>query len=680
MPIIQDVHDGPAESGPPAPGPAADRRPRRAVGTAALLLTVALGVGVAACSGSDSGPIASDVPGADRTELREGGTLRWAVNAVPATLNVFQTGTDATSALVAQAALPTLFRLDDRARATLDPDFLVSADSTAPAAGHPQQTVVYRLNPKAVWSDGTPISAADFAAQWKALSGTDSAYWSTPAAGYSAIASVTQGADAHHVKVVFKQPCAHWKGLFTPLYPASATKSAEAFNTGSKDGLAVSAGPFKVARVDRSAGSVTLVRNPAWWGDRARLDRIDLVAVPVGKRLEALGQGRLDIAALDRAVDDPAGVVPAATAAPAADSADAAGAVYRSAEALPGFQLRKAAGAAYTQLTLNGGRGPLADPRVRRAVARAVDRQHIADAVLKPFGLPAVTLGNHLLLADQDGYQDNTAALGRTDREAAAELLEAAGWKVGGAITTPAPDTSASRSAGASPGPSAGPSAHASAGPSASASASASASESESASAVPAAATAATPAPAPVPVPAGTRARGGKPLTLDLLIPSGSTTARRIARAVSADLARVGIVAVPRAVDGAGFFADHIAAGDFDLAVFSWPGSPNTVADERPLYAKPQPGPDGLPVVGLNYARTGTDEIDRLLDEAAAALDPEEAARLTQQADVRIWEEAHSLPLFQRPELVAVRDSVAGVGAFGFATPRFQDMGFRLTS
>ncbi|WP_377269585.1 ABC transporter family substrate-binding protein [Peterkaempfera sp. SMS 1(5)a] len=668
MPIIQDVQDGPA-----APGPGA----QRTLGTAALLLTVALGVGLAACSDTPPGPVASDVPGATRAELRQGGTLRWAVDSVPATFNVFQNGADPTATLVAQATLPTLFRLDDHAHATRDPDFLTSADSTAPADGHPWQTVVYRLNPRARWSDGTPLSVKDFAAQWKALSGADSAYWSNGAAGYGAIASVTPGAGPHQVKVVFKQPYGQWRSLFTPLYPAAAMSSAEVFNSGSRDGLAVSAGPFRLQRPDRRAGTLTLVRNPSWWGDRARLDRIVLKAVPVGQRLDALDRGTLDVAALDRTLDAaPAG----GTARPAADSADAVGAALKRAEALPGYRLHRAAAAAYTQLTLNGGHGPLADPRVRRAVARAVDRRQIADMALKPLGLPPVTLGNHLIMGDQAGYQDNTAALGGTDREAVARLLEAAGWKAD------APAEAAGPSVLASPAP-VTPAASPSALPSASGSASGSATAqaSGSASATPQASASAQPAglasPSPMaPLPAGIRTREGRPLTLDLIIPAGSATSRRIADALTAELAQVGIAVVPRAVDGAGFFADHVAAGDFDLAVFSWPVGAGTVADERPVYAKPQPGPDGVPEVGLNYARTGTDEIDRLLDEAVAAQDPAKANRFTQQADIRIWQEAHSVPLFQRPEIVAVRDNLAGVGAFGFATPRFQDIGFTLSS
>ncbi|MFF4651340.1 ABC transporter family substrate-binding protein [Streptomyces sp. NPDC001380] len=715
MPIIQDVQD--PGDGPNRPAGTAPRRPRRPAGTAALLLSVALGVGLAACSDSAPSPVASDVPTADRSDLREGGTLRWAVDAVPATFNVFQPGSGPAAGLVAQAALPTLFRLDDHARATPDPDYLASADSAAPGDGHPRQTVVYRLNPRAVWSDGKPLSAADFAAQWKALRGADAAYWGSGAAGYAAIESVTQGDDPHQVRVVFRQPCAHWQGLFTPLYPAAATRTAEAFNGGSRNGLAVSAGPFRVGAVDRKAGRVTLLRNPSWWGDRARLERIDLLAVPAARRLDDLDRDRLDVAPLDRALDAagaPGAPASSGTAVPAAaaDSADAAGAAWKRAQALPGFHLRRAAGAAWTQLTLNGGRGPLADPRVRQAVARAVDRQSIADAVLKPFGLPAVTLGNHLVMSDQAGYRDNTAALGGTDRAAAAALLEAAGWRRGAPVASAVPAVPASPAATGSggPAPSTAPAAPvASTSPAASASVRASASRPASPSApassgsssaspavaraalasgraaTPASGRAATPAsgPAATPaaaLPAAVRARDGRPLTLDLMIPAGSATARRIAAAVAADLARVGIAAVPRAVDGEGFFTDHLAAGDFDLALFSWPASPGTAADERALFAKPQPGPDGLPAVGLNYARTGTDEIDGLLDRAASALDPAEADRALQQADARIWELAPSLPLFQRPEVVAVRDTVAGVGAFGFATPRFQDMGFRLSS
>jgi peptide/nickel transport system substrate-binding protein len=88
------------------------------------------------------------------------------------------------------------------------------------------------------------------------------------------------------------------------------------------------------------------------------------------------------------------------------------------------------------------------------------------------------------------------------------------------------------------------------------------------------------------------------------------------------------------------------------------------------------PAPDGSLVVEQNYARVGTDEIDQLFEQAAGELDPDVSRRLAERADARIWAAAHSLPLYQRPQLVAVRKNIANAGAFGFATPRYQDIGF----
>lgn len=575
----------------------------------ALLLAGAL----AGCSADSkpTAPAAIDVTAADRAQVGDGGTLRWAVDAVPATLNVFQPEATEDSGLLARALLPTLFRLDGHAHPTADPDYLVAADSTP--AGRTPQTVTYRLNPKAVWSDGSPLSAADFTAQWHALSGADPGYHSDHPAGYAAIASVAQGADAHQVKVTFKQPYASWRALFSPLYPAAATGTSAAFNQPLAEAFRTSAGPFTVRAYDSTGGKASLARNPKWWGDAPKAEAIDFLATPAASRLDALDQGKLDIAALTTSVDraTPAGV--AAAAPPdAAAMVEASAHALKRAESLPGLTLHRAAAPAFTQLTLNSTRGPLTDQAVRRAVARAVDRQRIATAALGPLGLTAAPLGNHLLMTDQEGYRDNSPSLGGAT---AAQLLDEAGW----------------RNTGAGAG-------------------------------------------------SGTRTKDGKGLSLALLIPDGSATARRTTDALTANLAESGIAVHPQPVPLDSFVKDHLATGDYDLALFSWPATGYPAGDERALYAKPQPGPDGLPVIGRNYARTGTEEIDRLFDRAAAELDPAAQLALLQQADARIWQLAHSVPLFQRPDLVAVRTTVAGAGAYGFTAPRFQDLGFRKTT
>ncbi|MDH6135046.1 peptide/nickel transport system substrate-binding protein [Kitasatospora sp. MAA4] len=477
---------------------------------------------------------ASDLTSGDRTAVRDGGTVRWAVDEVPASLDVYRPTATPDTELIAHALLPSLFRPDDRARPTPDPDYLVGADAT-------DRTVVYRLNPKAVWSDGKPLAAADFTAQWTGLRD------SLP--GYAAIESIAPGADPHQVKVTFKQPYAQWRALFSPLYPAV--------------GLPVTGGPLALKSLDAKGGKASLVRNPQWWGDPVKVDGIDFLATP--NRLDALDQGTVDVAALDGAVDSSLSAL-------------------KRAETLPGLSLHRAAAPSFTQLTLNGARGPLAEPAVRRAVAACVDRRAVAEAALAPLGLPAVPLGNHLLMADQDGYQDDSGAIAATARNL-----------------------------------------H---------------------------------------------------LDLTLLLPDGSATARRAADALVAQLAPDGITVHPQAVPGDGFVRDHLAGGDWDLALFSWPATAFPAADERPLYAKPRPDADGRPVAGQNFGGSGTDEIDHLFDQALAEPDPAAQAELLRQADVRIWQLGHSVPLYQRPELVAVRAGVAGAGAFGFAWPRWQDLGF----
>lgn len=47
------------------------------------------------------------------------------------------------------------------------------------------------------------------------------------------------------------------------------------------------------------------------------------------------------------------------------------------------------------------------------------------------------------------------------------------------------------------------------------------------------------------------------------------------------------------------------------------------------------------------------------------------------KADARIWAAAGSIPLYQRPELVAVKPGLVNAGAFGLGAPRYQDIGWK---
>nr|WP_318153827.1 ABC transporter family substrate-binding protein [Streptomyces chumphonensis] len=704
---------------------------------------------------------ARDLSVAEREQVRFGGTLRWAVDAAPVTLNAYQDDADAATDRIAAATLPALFTLDSRGRPQLNTDYLESAEVTE---REPQQVVVYRLNPKARWSDGTPLSAADFAAQWHALGGGDGGYWAARAAGYDRIHKVEPGKEEGRVRVTFARPYADWRSLFTPLYPRSVTGEPKAFNTTSRTKLPVSAGPFAVkgGTLDPTSDSVTLERNTAWWGERAKLDSLVLKAVPPAERGDALAAGELDVAEIRQPVADriakaarprTAGAQEHGTASDDAKAAeedekdekdaaeeeqeaekDGSGGADEKKEAgekaeaakererLRRYTVRRAYAPSYVQLALNGTSGPLRDERVRRAVAQALDREALARAVHRPAGLPVRALGSHLRMYDQAGYHDNSAAVGEATTASASGLLAEAGWKGGPAVPSTGDGTDAAgaatagqadadaakngtgdgdaRRAGAAR-PVRAPAftgvasssergraavlrqaAHADARAAKAAKKKGGKNAKKLAEAAEASLAAATEASDALDTLLHAEAnllrlKEGRELELRMVLPAGdgSEQIRRTGERIVAMLQRVGVgVEVTRVPDGA-FFQDHLASGDFDLALYGWPATAYPATDTRSIFAKPVASPDGSLLIEQNFTRVGTDQVDQLFEQAVTELDDEEREELIRRIDARVWAAAGSVPLFQPPQLVAVARSLGNAGAFGLETPRYQDIG-----
>lgn len=741
---------------------------------------------LAACSAQDEAgaPTAGqDVAPAARDLVADGGTMNWALDAMPETLNSFQSDADAGTSRIAGAVLPSMFRLDAKGRTQQNTDFLESAEVVE---REPKQVVLYKLNQQAVWSDGREIGADDFAAQQRALSGKDSAYWTARNAGYDRIEKIERGADNLEVRVTFNKPYADWRSLFSPLYPKEVMGTPDAFNDGARRALKVSAGPFSVQAFGSKADEVTLTRNPRWWGRPAKLSKLVLREVPRKERAAALAQGKVDLAeidapearritnaARDQGAQGPLGHGPEAQLTPAKalrswavangsdeEAADAEQQVrakthkaikkYATEQTgLRGYTVRKSLEPAYTQLALNGTEGPLADDRVRRAVARALDRDEIAKAVLSPLGLPAEPVGSHLALAGQQAYADNSGALGDQDTAEARALLADAGWTPGGPVKEPkgktaggeadakkakaesdsgdsdSGDSDAKEESGSqedsgddgtyvvgeedqkpgdngtsvlAPAPAAAYQQAALTRQAASLTAREADKEKKKdpgghtkqqaekhtdkqaakGGAPGAYAPKGTAAPAATSAAAGPMAKDGKPLTLRFVLPSGegSESLRTVADRISRMLEKIGIRTETAKVADESYFKDHIASGQYDLALYSWPASAFPATDARPIFAKPVPAADGSLNVEQNYTRVGTDHIDQLFDQAMGELDEDENRALVKKADARIWAEAGSIPLYQRPQLMAARTNLANAGAFGFQSPNFEDMGF----
>ncbi|WP_280341747.1 ABC transporter family substrate-binding protein [Nocardia neocaledoniensis] len=351
----------------------------------------------------------NDINPKDVSELRDGGNLRLATSALPQNWNAQHIdGNDAEVAGILRPTMPRAFATDASAELSVNTDYFTDVSLTST---EPQQVVTYTINPKAVWSDGTPVTWEDIASQANAQSGADKTYLIANANGFDRVEKVERGVDDRQAVITFKQHYAEWRGQFAGnsfLYPKSVTSSPEAFNKSLVDGPGPSAGPFIVQSVDRGQGRIVLGRNPNWWGATPKLDTITFSVLDSAARLPALQNDEIDAVGL-------------------ADINE-----VQTARSTPGIAIRRAPSNQWSHLTFNGAPGSiLEEPGVRVAISKAIDRQGIANAIQNGMVQEPKPLNNHVYVAGQKGYQDNSLGF---DPTAAAAELDALGWKLNGDV------------------------------------------------------------------------------------------------------------------------------------------------------------------------------------------------------------------------------------------------------
>lgn len=173
------------------------------------------------------------------------------------------------------------------------------------------------------------------------------------------------------------------------------------------------------------------------------------------------------------------------------------------------------------------------------------------------------------------------------------------------------------------------------------------------------------------------RKKDGMPLEIVAIIPTAVATSKQETELMQNMLAQVGVRLIISTVPSPDFFSKYITPGQFDFTVFAWMGTPYPMSSARSLYAMPVTNAAGEMDIQQNYARIGTPEIDRLFDQTAQELDREKAREMGNQLDALLWQEVHSLTLYQRPEIVVTKTGLANFGAFGFADWVYEDIGWR---
>jgi peptide/nickel transport system substrate-binding protein len=293
----------------------------------------------------------------------------------------------------------------------LNDNMMLSAEQTSASP----QTIVYKIRPEAVWSDGTPISADDFIWRWRASNGKDcDPKACTPAskAGYDRISTVVGSDGGKTVTVTFATPFADWRQLFARMYPAHIAQQHGDFAAAWKWFVDTvpnySGGPFQITNYTKG-DSVTLEPNPRWYGKvKPAVDK--LVYKIITKQTE-------EVPALQN------GEVNEIYPQPNQD-------MVTQVKGLANVKYRLGMGLTWEHLDLNLKSPALADKVLRQAVFTVIDRKSLIAKTVGQFATGAEPLGSHNLVPGQKGYTDLVTPTGQGsgDLDKAKQLLTDAGY------------------------------------------------------------------------------------------------------------------------------------------------------------------------------------------------------------------------------------------------------------
>ena len=382
-------------------------RSAKALGAIAMLSAAAMLF--AGCAAGNTAPSESNSPSAalptvdwdaaDAGDVQDGGTLNLAVGALPVNYNNSEIdGNDVDTNTILAATSGGPLRITTEGASEVNPDYASSVELVS----DDPQVVEIKLNPKAVWEDGTPITVADYEATWKALNGSNEAYQVVSTTGWDQIASVEQGTDEFDVKVTFSSVFADWQSLFGGVLPAAIASDPTVFNTGYVDKAVPSSGPFVISKIDQTGQVITLTPNPVWWGAKPKLDTILFKVVSQAQQGSSFANKEIDALSISANAD-----------------------LYATAKARDDAELQATNGLTWTHVTMNAKEGPLSDVNVRKAVASVVNREQISSAANTPVGVPAVTQGDYIFMNGQKGYQDKALP---HDTAAAEGFMKDAGY------------------------------------------------------------------------------------------------------------------------------------------------------------------------------------------------------------------------------------------------------------
>jgi peptide/nickel transport system substrate-binding protein len=544
---------------------------------AALIATGVAGVMVLSACGGSSG---SGSGGGDGSSATFGAPDDWPQNLFP----YLSAGNVTTVQDMLGRVLPTTFHILPDLTVKYDDELLAEEPTNTLTNG--VQTTTYKINPNAVWSDGTPINADDFIYTWHVSTTPDKGGCpdNISTTGLENIGNITGSDNGKTVTVTYAKPFADWQSLFSinqPLLPAHLManpdpgKQCDTFDAGwvTADGLPsdISGGPWqlKKSNIDDAKQTAVLTPNPSYWGQKPALKQliIQYVGSDASVQVQGLQNQELDVVYPQPQLD-----------------------LVNQIEGLkPDITSQINFGLTFEHLDFNTTDPILSDINVRRAIAMALDRQEIVDQTVGQFSSDAQVLNNRMFVNNQPQYKDNAPAQYKAQDIAGAKaLLEQSGYTLG---------------------------------------------------------------------PDGVYAKGTQRLSFKIDTTQNNQLRQTTIDVMAQQLKKAGIEVT--ANPNADIFAGpdkptSMNAGGFQMSLFAWVSSP-FVTGQVAAYQSPSRG------LGNNYSRSGSPQIDALLDKMATDQDPAQQAADANAADVLLWDQMATIPLYQKPTFLAFRSTLQNV-------------------
>jgi peptide/nickel transport system substrate-binding protein len=346
---------------------------------------------------------ASERPG-QRNPWTIPGVLRIATRQDPSNLNILL-GTETVDTDLSMLWAAYLFRLNDRnvlvpELATREPT-LRNGDIARDGL-----TITYHLRRGVTWQDGAPFTAGDLVFTWHQMLNPNNAV--VTRLGYDVISRIDEP-DRYTAVIHLKHPYAPFvTGFFSManhpdcILPKHLLAGYSSLNRIPYNELPIGTGPFKVARYERGS-QIEFVANPHYWRGPPGLRRIDWHIIASDNTMLAMLQSHQ----LDFFYRAPETMV-------------------QSLRGIPGTRMILSPFTRYADIGFNASVPALSDVRVRQALAYATDRRVLVDKVTH-----GVTI---LGQTDQPPFSrvyNPNARHYDYDPARAAQLLDAAGWKIG---------------------------------------------------------------------------------------------------------------------------------------------------------------------------------------------------------------------------------------------------------